>query len=161
MISWRDFLFVLNIEYFPFPQGNSPCWQKHSCSHGSLYCELREDVIVFSWLVQSWFATHRKKLEEMDFVEKGSPASFSPGTSRNVRISSRNFLTFSFNPFATQVWNFKFVPSASPKLLNLNQDHPSKTVVFWSNPYKIEVVITSLIEMLQLPNFSHMNTFTM
>ena len=31
---------------------------------------------------------------------------------------------------------------------------------FWSNPYKIEVVITSLIEMLQLPNFGHMNTST-
>ena len=26
--------------------------------------------------------------------------------------------------------NFKFVPSASPKLLNLNQDHPSKKAIF-------------------------------
>ena len=31
---------------------------------------------------------------------------------------------------------------------------------FWSNPYKIEVVITSLIEMLQLPDFGHTNTST-
>ena len=31
---------------------------------------------------------------------------------------------------------------------------------FWSNPYKIEVVITSFIEMLQLPNFGHMNEST-
>ena len=52
------------------------------------------------------------------------------------------------------VWNFKFLPSASPKLLHLNKDHP-----LWSNPYKIEVMITSLIEMLELPNFSHMTTF--
>ena len=29
-----------------------------------------------------------------------------------------------------------------------------------SNPYKIEAVITSLIEMLELPNFGHMNTST-
>ena len=49
------------------------------------------------------------------------------------------------------------MPSASPKLLNLNQDHHSKKRFFWSNPYKIEV-ITSLIEMLELPNLGHMTT---
>ena len=57
------------------------------------------------------------------------------------------------------VWNFKFLHSASPKLLHLNKDHPSKKGFLWSNPYKIEVMITSLIEMLELPNFSHMTTF--
>ena len=31
---------------------------------------------------------------------------------------------------------------------------------FWSNPYEIKVVIVSLTEMLQLPNFGHMNTST-
>ena len=40
------------------------------------------------------------------------------------------FLTFSFNPFVTLVQNFKFVSSASPKLLNLNQDHLSKKAIF-------------------------------
>ena len=30
------------------------------------------------------------------------------------------------------VWNFKFAPSASPKILSLNQDHPSKSCFFWS-----------------------------
>ena len=54
-------------------------------------------------------------------------------------------MTFSFNLFATLVQNLKFVPSATRKLLNLNQDHLSK------NLCKIEVVITSLIEMLELP----------
>ena len=73
-------------------------------------------------------------------------------------IWPQNFLTFNFNPFATLVQNFKFVPSASTKLLNVNQDHPSKKGFFWSNPYKIEVMITVLIEMLQLPNFGHMIT---
>ena len=58
------------------------------------------------------------------------------------------------------VKNFKFITSASLKLLNLNQDHPSKKVVFWPNPYKIEIMITSLIEMLELPNFGHMTTST-
>ena len=55
---------------------------------------------------------------------------------------------------------FKFVPSASPKLLNLNQDHSSKKWFFWSNPYKIEAMITSLMEMLELRNFGHMTTST-
>ena len=61
---------------------------------------------------------------------KKPPTSFSPVTSTNVRISSQNFPTFSCNPFDRLVQNFKFVPSASPKLLNLNQDYPSKEAVF-------------------------------
>ena len=56
--------------------------------------------------------------------QKGLPTSFSPVTSTNVELSPQNFLTFSFNTFATVVQNLKLVPSASPKLLNLNQDHP-------------------------------------
>ena len=62
---------------------------------------------------------------------KKSPlTSFSPVTSTNVGLSPQNFPTFSFNPFATLVYNFKVIPSTSPKLLNLNQDHSSKKVVF-------------------------------
>ena len=56
------------------------------------------------------------------------PTRFAPVTSTNVGFGPQNILTFSFNPFATLVQNFKFVPTASPKLLNLNQDHPSKTI---------------------------------
>ena len=55
---------------------------------------------------------------------KRPPVSFSSVTSANVGISPQKFLTFSFNPFATLMQNFKFVPSVTPKLLNLNQDHP-------------------------------------
>ena len=54
------------------------------------------------------------------------PTSFSSVISTNAGFGPQNFLTFSFNPFATLVQNFKFVPSASPKLFNLKQDHPSK-----------------------------------
>ena len=61
---------------------------------------------------------------------KDLPASFSPVTSTNVGIRPQNILTFIFNPFDKLVQNFKFVASASPKLLNLNQDHPSKKEVF-------------------------------
>ena len=75
-------------------------------------------------------------------------------------LSQQNLLNFSFNPFTTLLYNFKTIPSDSPKLLSLNQGHPSKKQFFWSKPYKIEVMITSLIEILVLPNFSHMTTFT-
>ena len=61
--------------------------------------------------------------------QKG-PYQFSPVTSTNVGFGPKNFLTFSFNPFATIVQNFKFVPRASPKLFNLNEDHPSKKAIF-------------------------------
>ena len=63
-------------------------------------------------------------------AKKPPPTSFSPVTSTNVGFGPQNFLTFSFNLFATLVQNFKFVPSASPKLLNLNQDHPLKKAIF-------------------------------
>ena len=61
---------------------------------------------------------------------KRPPTSFSPVTSTNVGFGPQNFLTFSFNSFATLVQNFKSAPSASLKLLNLNQDHPSKRAIF-------------------------------
>ena len=64
------------------------------------------------------------------FRSKSPLTSFSPVTSTNVGFGPQNLLTFSFNLFATLVQNFKFVPSASPKLFNLNQDHPSKKAIF-------------------------------
>ena len=60
-------------------------------------------------------------------VQKGTPlTSFSPVTSTNVGFGSQNFLAFSFNPFLTLLQNFKFVPSASSKLLNLRPRPPLK-----------------------------------
>ena len=61
---------------------------------------------------------------------EGPPTSFPPVTSTNVGFGPQNFLTFSFSPFATLVQNFNFVPSVNLKLLNLNQDHPSKKCDF-------------------------------
>ena len=58
------------------------------------------------------------------------PISFSPVTSTNVGFGPQNVLTFSFNLFATLVQNFKFVSSASPKLLNFNQNHLSKKAIY-------------------------------
>ena len=50
--------------------------------------------------------------------------------------------------------------SVNPKLLNSNQLTPQKIVLFWSNSYKMVVVIVPLIEMRELPNFGHINTST-
>ena len=62
--------------------------------------------------------------------QKGPRTSFSPVTSTNVGFGPQNFLTFSFKPFGTLMQSFKFLPSPSPKLLNLNQDHSSKKAIF-------------------------------
>ena len=86
--------------------------------------------------------------------------SFSPVTSTNKEISPKNFMTVSSDSFTTLLSKVKVIASASPKLLNLNQDYSSKKCFFWSNPYKIEIMITSLIEMLELPNVGHMTTST-
>ena len=37
----------------------------------------------------------------------------------------------------------------------MNLGHHSKRWFSWSKPYKIEAMITSLTEMLELPNFDH------
>ena len=63
-------------------------------------------------------------------TKKTPPTSFSPVTSTNVGFDPQNVLTFSFNHFAKLVQNLKFVPSSSPKLLNLNQDHSSEKAIF-------------------------------
>ena len=73
-------------------------------------------------------------LFRMSGAKKAPPTSFSPVTPTNVGFGPQDFMTFSFNPFAILVQNFKFVPSASPKLLNLNQDHPSKKAIFLVKP---------------------------
>ena len=50
---------------------------------------------------------------------------FSPVPSTNVGIRPKNFQTFSFNSFNALVQNLNVMPSASAKLLNLNQEHLS------------------------------------
>ena len=81
-------------------------------------------------LEKNTFTKNVNPIQDRGGGQKGPPTSFLPVTSTNVGIVPYIFLTFSFNTFATLVQNFKFVPSASPKLLNLNQDHPSKKAIF-------------------------------
>ena len=57
-------------------------------------------------------------------AEKDPSYQFFPCNFNKLRISSQNFLTLSFNHFAILVKTFKAIPSANPKLLNLNLAHP-------------------------------------
>ena len=97
----------------------------------------------------------------MGGVQKGPTTTFSHITSTNIRISSENFLTFSFSHFSTLVLNFNPIPSASPKLLNLNQKHLSKKFLFCQIVIKLEAMKASFSEMLELQNCGHMSTFTL
>ena len=55
---------------------------------------------------------------------------------------------------------FKKEGGQNPKLLNLNQSQPFNLWKFLLNSFKTEVMITSLVEMLKLPIFGQMATFT-
>ena len=101
------------------------------------------------------YLTFMKVLNKFGSPPRQKGPGFSAVTPTNIRIRPQHFLTYSFNLF------IKAVPSASSKLLNLNQEHPSKKWFFWCNPYKIEVMITSIIKMLELPNFGHMTASAM
>ena len=58
------------------------------------------------------------------------------------------------------VQNFKAIPSACPKLWNLNQENHSKMVLFLVKSLQNWGYNSSLIEMLALPNIGHMTTST-
>ena len=88
------------------------------------------------------------------------PTSFSPVTSTNVGVTPQNFwlLLLNFLPHWCKI-------SRPHLVLVLNywtwaKNIPQKKQFFWSNHYKIEVMITCLIECLELTNFSHMTTST-
>ena len=92
--------------------------------------------------------------------QKGPRYQFSPETSTNVRTSPKTFwlLVLTFLPHCCKI--------SSPDLMAVlnywtwTKITPEKKQFFWLNPYKVEVMITSLIEMLVLPNFVHITTPT-
>ena len=108
-------------------------WKPINCP-----CRLCKKIYIYmpnlGFINQIWFSIFTYNLNVNPIHDGGRqnalPTSFSPVTSTNVGISPQNFLTFSFNPYATVVQNFKFLRSTCPKLLNLNQGHPSKKVTF-------------------------------
>ena len=76
--------------------------------------------------------------------------SFSPVTSTKVGISPKNFLTLL--PHWCEIPSLYLMPV--PNYWTWTKTAPQKKQFFRSNPYKIEVVITSLTEMLELTSLS-------
>ena len=91
--------------------------------------------------------------------QKAPPTSFSVVTFTNVGTSPKKFLTFTFNPFAhyCKISSLYLVPIRNYWTWTKTTPQNKKRF-FWSNPYKIEIMITFLIEMMRLPNFGHMTT---
>ena len=88
------------------------------------------------------------------------PTSFSLVTSTNVRISHKIVWLLVSTPLPHLC---KFSRPCLVQVSNYwtwTRSISQKNRSFWSNPYKIMVMITSLIVMLELPNFGHMTTFT-
>ena len=85
------------------------------------------------------------------------PTSFSSVTPTNVGISSKTFwlLDLALLEHWRKISNLYLVPV--PNYWTSTKTTSQKKRFFWSNPFKIEVVISSIIEMLELPNFGHMN----
>ena len=84
---------------------------------------------------------------------------FFPLTSLNTVISLQNFVTFTLNSFSTLLLKVKTMPSTNSKFMTLNHDLPSGNV-FQQDNNKYEVMITSLTEILELPNFIHIRIST-
>ena len=73
------------------------------------------------------------------------------------------------NLSGSSIINWNFLPSlysTCTTVYHLQQNRtgsepraPSKKF-FWSNPYELELMVTSLIEMTELPNFGRMTTST-
>ena len=73
--------------------------------------------------MESWSNTSKSFTIFRMLGKKAVPTNFPLVTSTNVGISSPKYLTSSFKPFVTLVLKLKAIPSASPKLLNFNQEH--------------------------------------
>ena len=93
--------------------------------------------------------------------KKASPTSFSPVTSAN-RNYPKNFLTFSLNLLCHTVVKFQGHTLCQSQIIEFEPrfEPPLKKICFLVKSCKIEVMITSLTEMLELPNFGHRTTFT-
>ena len=66
---------------------------------------------------------------------------FSPVTSTNVGISPQNFLAFSFNPLPDRYKISSSYLVSVPNYWTWTKTNPQKKRFFWSNPYKLEVML--------------------
>ena len=97
----------------------------------------------------TFYSSSRKRL-----TKRPSPRFFSQ-ISPNTGISPKTFwlLVWAYFPHCCKVTKPNLCRNC--KLLNLNQNHPSKNV-FLAKSLKIEILITSVMKMLELTTFGHL-----
>ena len=79
---------------------------------------------------------------------------------RTYELAHKTFwiLVLTLLPHCCKIWSPYVVPV--PNYWTWTKATLQKKLFFCSNSYEIEVMITSLIEMLELPNFGHMTKST-
>ena len=101
-----------------------------------------------------------------DGVLKGPPTSFFSITFRNVRINPPppppppNFWLSVLNPFPHSCKISRSYLPAVPIYWTLTKATLQEKGFFWSSPCEIEIMITFLIGMLELPKLGHMTIST-
>ena len=87
--------------------------------------------------------------------------SFSSLTSPNVRLAPKTFwlLVSTILRRWCKISSSYLIPVSN--YWTWTKTTPQNKPFFWSNPYKIGVMITSLTQMFEVPNFGHLLTFTL
>ena len=100
-------------------------------------------------------------LLRMGVVQKGPPYQFFPCNfflNRELACKIFLLLVLTLLPHWCNILRPYIV--SIPSYRTRTKSIPQKIWFFWSNPCKIEVMITSLIEILELPNFDHVTIST-
>ena len=111
---------------------------------------------------------HYFRFQDREWGGKKAPlaTSFSPVTCTTVGITPKTswLLVLALFPYCCNISSLYLAPVTNYWTWTKTTPHPcpppKKKRFLWSNPYKIEYMITSLTEKLELPNFGHMITST-
>ena len=99
-------------------------------------------------LLRTWLHLQKKSLTLFRVEDKKTPYQFFLVTFANVGISTQNFLTISFSTFATLVKISRSYLVPVPTYWTWTKTTSQKKWFFRYNPYKIKVMVTSVIELL-------------
>ena len=91
----------------------------------------------------------------MGGIKKTTATIFSLQLLQTQELAPKTFLLsfLTLWPHWCKISRPKLVPV---QIIELEARAPLKKSFFWSNSWNIEIMITSLVEMLELPNFGHM-----
>ena len=120
-----------------------------------------QKILKISKILLFWTFWHFERASWANFTLtffsiEGGDYQFSHVTSTNIGISPLKLSTFQLLCYTC----LRSYLVSNPNYWTWTSSTPQKKRIFFSNLYKIKVMITSLIVMLELPNFFHMTTFT-